>query len=176
VKKLTILAAAAAIASVAPASAQSNTASDSATASITLLQPMKVTKNADLAFGTVVKPSTGLGSVSVSPAAAAVRTPSGGVVALASPVFSAAKFTVEGEGNQSVNINIPATVVLDGPPGATLTLTTTTNLATPAATVLTGSLGATGNAIVYVGGSIPIDSSATTGAYSKAFTVTATYN
>lgn len=90
-------AAAALVAAVAsPAFAQSS-ASTTGTGSVTIVRPLTITKNADLAFGTVVRPATGSGTAVVS--AAGARSVTGGVVGLSSGATpAAAQFTVSGEG------------------------------------------------------------------------------
>ena len=154
-----------------PALAQ-NTASTSANSSITVYQPISIAKDRNLEFGRVVRPSSGAGSVTI--ANDGTRTPAGGVVGLTSTT-SAAGFTVTGEGASLVAISIPATFQLMN--GAVpLTVTTTNDLATPASTALSGSLGGTGTKSFNVGGSVPITDTTASGAYSGSFTVTATYN
>ena len=157
-----------------PALAQSNTASTTANSSITVYQPISIVKDSDLAFGRVVRPSTGAGPGSVTIANNGTRTPAGGVVGLSSTT-SAAGFTVTGEGASLVAISIPATFqLMNGV--IPLTVTTTNDLATPASTALSGSLGGTGTKSFNVGGSVPITDTTASGAYTGSFTVIATYN
>jgi hypothetical protein len=156
-----------------PAFAQS--ASTTGTGSITVIRPLTITKNSDLKFGTVVRPTTGSGTAVVS--AAGVRSVTGGVVGLASgdtPV--AAAFTVAGEGGQSVSVTIPATFsMING--SDTLTVTTSNNLTgSAAAQTLSNALGAAGSLAFAVGGSVPLSSTQTTGLYTGTFTVSAAYN
>lgn len=161
----------AATAVAAPALAQSATGSGS----ITVIRPLTVTKNADLKFGTVVRPSTGSGTVTVS--AAGARSVSGGIVGLSSgDTPQAAQFTVDGEGGQSVSITIPATFsIANG--SDTLTVTTSNNLSgSAAAQTLSNALGSAGSLSFRVGGSVPVLSTSPTGLYSGTFTVSAAYN
>ena len=60
-----ILAAAAVSAIAAPAMAQTS-ATQSTTASATIVQPITLTKNSDLAFGSVVKPTSGTNTITVN--------------------------------------------------------------------------------------------------------------
>ncbi len=165
---------AAAAAFAAPAMAQS-TASTTGTGSITVIRPITVTKNADLKFGTVVRPGTGAGTAVVS--AAGVRTVTGGVVGLASgDTPQASQFTVDGEGGQSISITIPATFAMANGSDS-LTVTTSNNLTGSAGSqTLSNALGAAGSLVFRVGGSVPIGSTTPTGAYSGTFTVSAAYN
>lgn len=158
----------------APAMAQS-TASTTGTGSITVIRPLTITKNADLKFGTVVRPSTGAGSVVVS--AAGARTVAGGVVALASgDTPQAAQFTVDGEGGQSISVTIPATFTMANGVDS-LTVTTTNNLAGSAgAQTLSNAMGSAGTLSFRVGGSVPVAATTNTGAYTGTFTVSAAYN
>ncbi|CAN5346653.1 hypothetical protein BH10PSE1_BH10PSE1_21040 [soil metagenome] len=175
--KTRIFAAAAAFAALAaiasPVFAQS--ASTTGTGSITVIRPITITKTSDMKFGTVVRPTTGSGTVVLT--AAGVRSVTGGVAALASgdtPV--AAAFNVAGEGGQSVSITIPTTFTMTS--GAdSLTVTTSNNLTGSAsAQTLSNALGAAGSLAFAVGGSVPISSTQTTGAYTGSFTVSAAYN
>jgi len=175
--QLKIIAAAAALAAVAavsPALAQS-TGSATGTGSITVIRPLTVTKNADLKFGTVVRPSTGNGTVVIS--AAGARTVTGGVVGLASgDAPAAAQFTLDGEGGQSVSVTVPATFTMANG-SENLTVTTTNNLSGSAASqTLSNALGSAGALTFKVGGSVPITSTATTGVYTGSFVVSAAYN
>jgi hypothetical protein len=174
-RKIIIIAAAALAAAVAsPVLAQSS-ASTTGTGSITVIRPITITKNADLAFGAVVRPATGSGTAVVS--AAGARSVTGGVVGLSSGATpAAAQFTVSGEGGQSISVTIPATFSMAN--GAdTLTVTTSNNLTGSAsAQTLSNATGAAGTLVFNVGGSVPIASTTPTGLYSGSFTVSAAYN
>ncbi len=168
--RIRVLALATLIAAVAaPALAQSATGSGS----ITVLRPLTVTKNADLRFGTVVRPASGSGTAVVSPAS--VRSVTGGVVALSiGNTPQAAQFTLAGEGGQSVAVTIPPSFSIANA-ADTLTVTTSTNLSS-ATQNLSNAMGADGALAFYVGGSVPIDSTTPTGLYTGTFTVSAAYN
>ncbi len=159
----------------APALAQSS-ASTTGSGSITVLRPITVTKNADLRFGTVVRPATGSGTAVVA-AATGARTVTGGVVGLTSgDTPQAAQFTVDGEGGSSVSITVPATFTLTSG-AASLTVTTSNNLTGAAnAQTLSNALGAAGTLVFRVGGSVPVASTSATGLYTGTLTVTAAYN
>ena len=174
IKSIAAAAALITVAVAAPAMAQSS-AQTTGTGSITVIRPLAITKNADLKFGTVVRPSTGSGTVAVS--AAGARSVAGGVVGLSSgDTPQAAQFTVEGEGGQSISVTIPATFsIANG--SDTLTVTTSNNLSGSAATqTLSNSLGSAGSLSFRVGGSVPVASTSPTGTYSGTFTVSAAYN
>ena len=149
--------------------------SASGSGSITVLRPLTVTKNADLRFGTVVRPATGSGTAVISNAG--VRSVTGGVAGLASGTTpGAAQFTLAGEGGQSVSVTVPATFnILNST--ETLVITTTNDMAGSAgAQLLSGALGTAGSLVVNVGGSVPITSTTATGLYTGTFTVSAAYN
>lgn len=173
-KLICTAAALAAVAFAAPAMAQS-VASTTGTGSITVIRPLTITKNADLKFGTVVRPGTGSGTAVVS--AAGVRSVTGGVVGLASgDTPQASQFTVDGEGGQSISVTIPATFSMANGTD-TLVVTTSNNLTGSAGTqTLSNALGAAGTLVFKVGGSVPIGSTTPTGAYAGTFTVSAAYN
>lgn len=148
----------------------------SGSGSITVIRPLTVTKNTDMAFGTVIRPtdSSGNGTVSVSAAASTTRSVTGSVVALASSTASSASFTISGEGGQTVSVAVPATFTMTSGSNS-LTVTTSNDLGGTSVT-LTGSLGSAATKVVNVGGSVPIAFDTPTGAYSGSFTVTASYN
>lgn len=173
-KLICTAAALATVAFAAPAMAQS-TASTTGTGSITVIRPLTITKNADLRFGTVVRPSTGAGTAVIS--AAGVRSVTGGVVGLASgDTPQASQFTVDGEGGQSISVTIPTTFSMANGTD-TLVVTTSNNLAGAAGTqTLSNALGSAGSLVFRVGGTVPISSTTTTGAYTGTFTVSAAYN
>ena len=100
-----------------------------ATGSITVIRPLTVTKNADLDFGTVIRPDSGSGTVTVATDSA--RSVANGVVALSSTTASAAGFTINGEGGQSVSVTIPASFTLSSGSNS-LSVTTSSDLANPA--------------------------------------------
>lgn len=162
------------VAASIPAHAQ-QTASASANATAKIIRPIVVTKNADLAFGTLVR---GAGSVTVSTLGA--RSVTGGVEALASTSASNARFTVDGEGGQAITVTIPATFDLTNQTGSgaeTLTVTTSNDMTGLAgAQTLSNSLGADGNLVVKVGGAFPLTATTATGSYSGSFSLTAAYN
>lgn len=173
IKTIALAAAALTVSVAAPAMAQS--ASTTGTGSITVLRPLTLTKNADLKFGTVVRPTSGAGTVAVS--AAGARSVAGGVVGLSSgDTPQAAQFTVDGEGGQSISVTIPATFSIANGTD-TLTVTTSNNLSGSAASqTLSNALGSAGSLSFRVGGSVPVASTTPTGAYTGTFTVSAAYN
>src|SRR5215469_9936535 len=132
------------IGGVAHATAGANTSSATATVSTTILAPISVTKNTDLAFGTVVKPNTGTSTFTVTNAGALTVTGGGDGAAVASNVHSAASFTVNGEGGQAFTLAVPASVVLAGPSSASLTVTTTNDAGCTSACALSSTLGNAG--------------------------------
>ena len=148
-----------------PAVAQSA----SADGSIKIVRPLTVTKNTDMAFGTIIK---GAGTVALTAADSTVRSVTGdlGVVGLGQ---TAAKFTLNGEGGQTVSVTVPTEFNMTS--GAnSLTVTTSKNIG---ATVnLSNALGAGGTSVFYVGGSIPITADTVSAIYTGSFTVTASYN
>ncbi|SFJ86601.1 DUF4402 domain-containing protein [Caulobacter sp. UNC279MFTsu5.1] len=158
-----------------PAFAQS-TASASGSGTATIIRGLSVTNNANLAFGTIVRPSTGSNSVVVSTAGARSITGGGDAVALGSTSSSAAQFTVAGEGGQSISVGVPASFSIVN--GANSLLVTTSNdmVGSASAQLLSGSLGGSGSLVVNVGGSFPVATSTATGTYTGSFTVSSNYN
>ncbi|VXA90254.1 conserved exported hypothetical protein [Brevundimonas sp. G8] len=170
-----LIAAAALVLTAIAAPAMAQSASTTGSGSITVIRPLTITKTADLKFGTVVRPGTGAGTVVVS--AAGARSVTGGVAGLTSgDTPAAAAFSVAGEGGQSVSVTIPASFTMANGTDS-LTVTTSNSLTGSAASqTLSNALGSAGSLAFSVGGSVPVASTTTTGAYTGTFTVSAAYN
>jgi hypothetical protein len=154
-----------AILGASSALAQVNTSTATASGSTTIIKPLTITKNVDLAFGRIVRPSTGSGSVTIANTADTVST-AGGAVALASTT-TRAKFTISGENALVTTLSVPTTFALNN--GANvLTVTLSPDQTSPL------TLGAT-DTTLFVGGSFPVTSTTVSGAYTGTFDVTVTY-
>jgi len=168
IRGLVVLALAAGVS--VPAFAQSS-ATASANATTRIIQAITLTKTADLAFGNIVKPSTGSGTVTIGNGADTIAV-TGTNAAAASGTTSRAKFTVGGEGGQTFAITVPATMTMTS--GAN---NITVNLTTAAATgTLSGTLGSAGTTTVNVGGNFSLPNTQVSGNYSGSFNVTVAYN
>ena len=157
-----------------PAFAQS-TASATATGSTTIIQPVTITKTSDLIFGRVVRPATVSDTISMTNASDAV-TATGGTafpIATTGVTTSRAKFTVAGEGAQTVSITVPANFSMTGT-GTAIVVTLSSDKTGSQA--LGGTLGTSSSIVVNVGGSFPLAATQATGAYSGSFVVSAAYN
>jgi hypothetical protein len=159
----------AATALAAPAFAQSS-ASVTVNSTGRIIAPITLTKDADLAFGTIIKPNTGNGTVTIGTGADTVAVTGTGTASMGTA--SRAKFTVGGEGGQTYAITVPASFNLsNGGNDVTVTLTSSATTGT-----LSGTLGASGSQTFQVGGSFTIPSTQATGNYAGSFTVTTAYN
>ena len=166
------LCAAAASAVAAPALAQSSS-TQSTSSSTRIIQPLTLAKNTDLAFGSVVKPSSSTNTVGVDAASGARALSGGGDAALAPSSAGRATYAVSGEGGQTFSISTPATFDMLRQGG---TDTITVNLA-PSATsgTISGSLGSAGTASFGIGGSFAVAPSTASGAYTGSFDATVAY-
>jgi len=151
--------------------AQVNTSSQSTAGAATIIQPISLTVSSSLSFGTVVRPSSGSGTVVIGNTGAVSTT--GGAVVLASSTTSYPSYSVGGEGGQAITVTFPSTMTLTGPGGATLTVTLSHSAF---AANLSGALGSAGTATFTAGGSLPVASTTTTGAYTGTYNVTVAYN
>jgi len=170
-KAVRIIAALAATASAVPAFAQ---ASSSATTNgtTTIIQPVTIAQNSALSFGTIVRPSTGSGTITIGTGADTVSA-TGGAIALRGTT-SRARYTLSGEGGEIVSVTMPASFAMTKTGATDLTVTLTR---APAGNVtLSGAAGATGTAALDIGGSFPISSTTVVGDYSGSFTVSVAYN
>ena len=155
-----------------PAVAHAQTsASVSASGSTTIMRPITITKTADLAFGKIVKPGTGSGTVTLANSADTV-TAAAGAVAVAGGTTSRAKFTIDGEGGQAVSVSVPSSFTMSkGVDSITVTLSPDLG----SSVTLSNALGAAGTASLNVGGSFSLPSTQVTGVYTGNFTVTVAY-
>jgi hypothetical protein len=162
--------AAAGLASVASSAFAQASATTSATASVTIFQPITITKTADLAFGRVIRPSTGNTTVyTVSEANGATSTTGGdGIFTAGGDTPGRAAFTVNGEGGQAFNISLGSSSVTNG--GVTINLVRSATTGT-----LDGTLGSAGTATFGVGGNVTLSDTSPTGTKSATFNVTVTY-
>lgn len=132
-----------------------------------------LTRGANLAFGRIVLPRTGSGTVSLAPTTGVVSVTGNGTAALGTPAPDAASFAVSGEGGQAVSISVPSTFTMTGGANA-ITVTTIPSLI--GVQVLSGALGAAGSLSFDVGGSFPLTSGTPSQVYSGTFSVTVAYN
>jgi hypothetical protein len=167
---LTATVVAAALAAAGSACAQSS-ANVSTTGSATIFQPIAISKTADLVFGTIVRPLTGSGAVTIN-ASTGARTVDPGVGQLGSG-FHQASYTVTGEGGQAFNIGIPTGFTMTRTGGSE---TLTVNLASSVASgTLSNALGTQGTLPFGVGGTLTVTNTTASGAYQGTFTVTVNY-
>jgi hypothetical protein len=163
-------------ASVAGSAYAQASASVPTEATTTIFQPIQLAKNTDLSFGTVVRPASGSGTVTVGSADGARTLVGSGALLATGPNAPAARatFTVTGEGGQTFSITVPASFNMtrvNGPETIQVTLTPTATTG-----LLDSTLSNTGTANFGVGGSIPVADTTHSGAYSGTFNVIVAYN
>lgn len=161
----------------APVLAQLSDA-ESTSSSVRIIQGIALTKVNNLAFGTIVRPSSGSNTVTIAVGSDTPALGGGGdAVLLSSGAKTRASYTATGEGNQSVSITVPATVTMNGSVSGSIVVTLT-----PEATsdTLSGALGTTGgfsgDGTLYVGGAFSISNTTVSGDYSGSFSTTLAYN
>lgn len=146
-----------------PGAAQAATVSGNSTANVAV--PVTIVKNNDLRFGTIMRPATGSTAVWVNSGETATIV-CGGLVC--SGTSGAAKFTISGNANALISISVTATTTMTSP-------SSTQNLVvTLAPNVNSTYLDATGNAVIYVGGTMTV-SNTMSGSYSGTFNLTSDY-
>ena len=147
--------------------------STSGLARASVFRPIALSGATGLAFGKIVRPSTGTGTVTVNNATGVRSVTGTGAIGLNSPTPSRASYSVSGEGGQVFSLTVPASFSMTGPgPALTVTLTPTAS----GSQTLSSALGSAGTFSFGVGGSFPISSTTTTGAYSGSYGVTVQYN
>ena len=165
---------AAALAGVSGEAYAQSSASQSTTGTGTILQPLTLTKNTDLAFGSIVRPSSGSNTVAINETSGARALSGAGNAALVTSTTSRATYTANGEGAQTFSITVPANFNMTRSGGSeTLTVTLAS---TAASGTMSGTQGTAGSASFGVGGTFPLDNTTVAGSYSGTFNVTVAYN
>lgn len=124
----------------------------------------------DLDFGTV-SISGDAGTVTVDAASAANASASG--VSTVGTGQTAANFTISGQSGASVTITSPSSITVNGPSSSTMSIAPTCSLGagTSHTATLTG-----GSVTFYIGGTLSVGATQTTGDYTGTFNITAMYN
>jgi hypothetical protein len=148
--------------------AQSTATVSEASAGATIIAPLKLTNDLSLEFGKIVKSASG-GTVTITASENPDRTPTGDLTFL-SGTWRPAKFTVEGDDNQSFSINKPGTISLVGETGST-PMTITTSISGSITNVKTSS----GLYEFYIGGVLAVGADQSIGSYSAEYPVTVQY-
>jgi hypothetical protein len=147
--------------------------STSGLAGANVFRPIAVSVQSPLAFGRILRPSSGSGTVSVA-AASGARTVTGtGALGFGSPTPSRAAYSVTGEGGQTFSLSFPSTFQMAGP-GTPLTVTLTSTAS--GSQVLSAAVGSAGTFSFGMGGSFPISSTTASGTYQGSYSVTVQYN
>jgi outer membrane receptor for monomeric catechols len=171
-KTFTAVAAFALAALATPAYAQSTSTVDT-TGTTTILRPVTIEQTSALAFGTIVRPTSGSSTIAIG-TGADTASKTGSAVLLRGPT-SRARYTLRGEGGETVSVSMPTSFNMTKVGAAdTLGVALTRN---PSGTVLLGStLGNEGTATLDVGGSFTINDATATGSYTGTFPVSVSYN
>lgn len=147
----------------------------STTGTSRIIQAITITKNTDLAFGSVVRSAAaGTNTVTIDATTGARSITGAGGGVLATSTSGRATYTVNGEGGQTFSITPDATFTMTRSGGAeTITVTPTASSSTG---TLSGSIGSAGTLAIGVGGSFPVTNTTVTGNYTGTFNVVVAYN
>jgi hypothetical protein len=148
--------------------AQNQATVDNAIANATIITPITLVNNLTFELGTLVKPLSGTGTLTIDATEALNRTLADGLTAIPGDLYRPAKFTVTGDDDQSFAITKPTTITLNG---TTDDLTVTTSISGDVAGVTTS----TGTYVFYIGGSMDVPSDITSGSYSGIYEVSVAY-
>ncbi len=162
---LKIAAGVGALSALATGAHAQNSASATASSSVSIVQGIAITNTKPLAFGTIVG-GAAAGTVTLS--SGGVFSQTGNVPPLGTGQ-SAAAFPVAGDPSRAFSLTIPTSFTLAGA-SASLVVTTL-----PSGTG-TQSLNTSGTYALTVGGSFPLAAAQATGAYTGSFAVTVQYN
>lgn len=149
-----------------------NTSNANSTGAVTLIRPITIVNTAGLQFGRIVKPRADSATITIANTADAVET--GTAFALPGITISRAKFTISGEAQQAININVPATFTMSNTQGAgSLVVTLTPDQFSNV--LLSGTYPAAGTLTLNVGGNFSLPSTQDTGVYAGTFNVEVNY-
>ena len=140
----------------------------SADASAKIVEPLQITKTADLKFGNIAAgPSAGQVDMSISD----VRTATGGVTLItAGNVSNAAAFDIIGYADASFTISLPSSILIASGANDMLVDNFVSSLGA------TSTLDAAGAAALKVGATLNVDANQPVGLYTGSFDVTVAYN
>lgn len=170
---------AAILAGMATAASAQSTASDSATVNASIIQPVAITKNNDVNFGTVARPNTASTStIDLDPALAANPITITGGTAVVQVQGSRGQFTITGDGGRSYALTGSTTAFNLTRAGGSETISFTPEFAVDSGTVggLPGVAYSAATQLLYAGGAFDITNTTVPGAYSGTMTLTVTYN
>ncbi|RAK56814.1 DUF4402 domain-containing protein [Phenylobacterium deserti] len=171
-KRILPLAVVAAAVFASPALAQTS-ANQSTTGTIGIYQPIQLTRQTNLSFGTVMRPSSGTGNVVIDAQTGAL-TATGGITQVSNGnAASRATFTVTGDAGMNFNVQYPQTFNMTRQNGSE-TIPVTLNASVGSAQ-LVGTTGGVGTANFGIGGQVSISNTTLSGSYSGTFTVTVAY-
>ena len=158
-----------------PAAQAQATASATARAEATVIQPITLLKNTDLAFGSLVRPSLGANTVSIDANSGARSLTGSGDASLAgNQIASRATYSVGGEGGSTFSVTVPGSFTMTRAGGSeTIPVVLSASAVSGA---LSGSLGSGGSANFSIGGSLPLSNTTVAGDYTGTFDVTVGYN
>lgn len=155
-----------------PAFAQA-TGSVDTTGTTTIIRPVTIEQTSALAFGTIVRPSTGSSTISIGTGSDAASKTGGAV--LLRGTTSRARYTLRGEGAETVSVSMPASFNMTRSGSSEILAVALTR--NPSGAVTLGStLGNEGTASLDVGGSFTVADTTATGNYAGTFTVSVSYN
>ena len=154
--------------------AAAQAATTSASATTTIVAPMTITKNADLAFGKFA--TAGAGTLTVN--TAGVRTFSGAVTMLSGITPAAAKFDITGDGTSTFSISFTGTSTTLTSGANTMAFSSFSDAnggGAVSGNPTTGTLVA-GLASIYVGGALTVGASQPAGTYAGTIAAVVDYN
>lgn len=173
-KALRLAACALALCAIGGAAQAQTSSNATVSGSMTVFQPITLTKTSDLSFGTVMRPASGNGTVTID-ASSGARTVTGGAAPVASGgTPSRAAFTVTGEGGLNFTVTHPASfnMTRNGNQDPIQVMLNSTM----GGGQLSGSAGQQGTQTFGIGGQVLLSNGTPTGAYTGSFTVTVAYN
>jgi hypothetical protein len=152
-------------------------ASSSADSNATVIEPIAITKDSNLAFGQFA-PGAG-GDVIVSTSGA--RTTTNPILSTTGNTIKAAQFTVSGANDATFSVSITNTVLTETVSGTeTMALATFSDNSgaggTPGGDVTAGTLSPSGAQSIYLGGTLTVGASQTAGAYTGTVSTVVEYN
>lgn len=155
-------------------------AQDSATVNASIIQPISITKNTNVSFGTVARPNTvSTSAVTLNPATGTNPVSITGGTALVVTQGTRGQFTITGDGGRAYTLGgVGAFNLTDGTNDISFTpaFAVDSGSLTGTAGALPGTAFTQGTQLLYAGGTFNITDTTVPGAYAGTLTVTVNYN
>ena len=153
------------------ATASDAQATNTASASANIVEPVGIVKNVDMNFGNASVATGAGGGIILTPSGARTTSGSGVTLPATTGTVAAAEFTVTGAPGYSFAITLPSSAVISGPGASSMSVNGFTS--SPSGT---GTLSTSGTQYLKVGATLTIAAAQAPGTYTNATAIPVTVN